>query len=81
MELLTCCEEVLHDVREDCALGVGRPVVWMARFVVAADFEGFFEVWVGGAEGGDEGWVGELGYFFAAVGDVAAVGFGGCLGC
>lgn len=76
MELLARGEKGLHS---GCEGGVRRPIIGVAFFVVPANFEGLFKVGVGGAEGGNEGGVGELGYFFAAVGDVAAVGFGGCL--
>lgn len=80
--MLARFKELLHHICKDLALGVevGRPAVGVVGHPFAADFKGFFEVGVNGAEGLDEGFVGELGYFFAAVGDVAAVGFGGCLG-
>lgn len=70
-------EEVLHGGGKDWIVW---PVVGVPGLIVAADLEGLFEVGVDAAESSDEGRVGELGYFFAAVGDVAAVGLGGGLG-
>lgn len=69
-------EEVLHGGGKDW---IAWPVIGVPGLVVAANLEGLFEVGVDAAESGDEGRVGELGYFFAAVGDVAAVGLGGGL--
>lgn len=77
VEVVTGLEEVLHGGSEG---GVLRPVVRVSGLVVAADLEGLFEVGVNAAEGGDERGVRELGHFFAAVRDVAAVGLGGGLG-
>lgn len=77
VEVVTGLKKVLHGSSED---GVLRPVVGVSRFVVVADLEGLFEVGVNAAKGGDERGVRELGYFFAAVGDVTAVRLGGGLG-
>lgn len=74
------CEKRLHGGGEDSTRGVVGPVVGMAWLVVTTYLKGFFEVGVDAAEGSDKRGVGELSYFFAAVGDVATVGFGGGLG-
>lgn len=80
VEIMASCKERLHRSGEHSAGGVVGPVVGVAWLVVAANLKGFFEVGVDVAKGGHERGVGELGYFFAAVGDVAAIGFGGGLG-
>lgn len=77
MEVVAGLKEVLHGGGEDRVL---RPVVGVSGLVVAANFEGLFEVGVNAAEGGDERVVRELGYFFAAMGDVAAIRLGSGLG-
>lgn len=56
---------------------LARPAVGVARLVLAADLEGFFDVGDGGAQGGHGGRGGELADFLAAWGGVAAVGFRG----
>lgn len=67
----------LFEAEEVVIGGLLGPLVGVVGLVLAADFEGFLDVWGGGAEGLDGGDVGEIGYFLAAGGRVAAVGFGG----
>lgn len=80
VQMVAGYEKRLHDGGEDITRGVMGPVVGVAWLVVTTYLERFFEVGVDTAEGGDKRGVGELGYFFTAVGDVTAVGFGGGLG-
>jgi hypothetical protein len=80
VQCLASLIEGIHGFAEGNARLVGgRPVVGECGVVVSSDFHGLLQVWVLAAQGIDSSFVGELRDLFAALRDIATVGFGGGL--